>query len=91
MERDLMNVLENREQQAEIPGVQRRMRMAAHIHHLAQENVADVQRMERVDLRVLSAVKIVDIVALNGLIEERKPEGQNEKYNDDEFPAQVSR
>ena len=40
---------------------------------------------------MLGAVEVVDIVALDGLVEERKPEGQYEKYNDDEFPAQVSR
>ena len=45
MEGDFMHLLENGEQQAEIPGVQRRMGMTAHIHHLAEENVADVQWM----------------------------------------------
>ena len=48
------------------------MRMAAHIHHLAKENVAGVQRMQRLNLRVLSAVKIVDIVALDGLVEKKE-------------------
>ena len=86
-----MHLLENAQQQAEIPAVQRRMGMAAHFHHLAKENVAGVQRMERIDLRMLSAVEIVDIVALNGLIKKRQPQDQDEQRNDEKFPAQVTR
>jgi len=65
--------------------------MAAHIHHLALENVAGVQRMQRVNLRVLGAIEIVDIVALDGLIEKRQSQNQDEERNDQKFPAQVSR
>ena len=91
MERDFMHLLENAQQQAEIPGVQWRMRMAAHIHHLAKENVARVHGMQRINLRVLSAIKIDAIVALNGLIEKRESQDQDEQRNDEKFPAQVTR
>ena len=62
--------------------------MAAHIHHLAQENVAGVHGMERIDLSVLGAIEIINVVALYGLIEERESEGQDEQHDDEEFPAQ---
>ena len=91
MERDFTHLFENAQQQAEIPGVQRRMGMAAHIYHLAKENVARVHGMQRIDLGMLSPVKIVDIVALNGLIEKRQSQDQDEQRNDEKFPAQVTR
>ena len=48
------------------------MRMPAHIGQLASEDVAGVLGMQRIDLRVLRAIKIVKIVALNGLMQKRK-------------------
>jgi hypothetical protein len=50
-----------------------------------------MQRMQRINLGVLRAVKIIDIVALNGLIEEGKSKGQDNQHDDEKFPAQVSR
>ena len=34
--------------------------------------------MQRIDLRVLGAVEIINVVALNGLIEERQPQRQDQ-------------
>ena len=65
--------------------------MTAHIHHLAQENIAGVQGMQRIYLRVLCAVEIVDIVALDGLVKEREPQSYHKEHDDEKFPAQVSR
>lgn len=64
------------------------MRMPAHIHCPAQENIAGVRRMQRIDLRVLRAIEIVDVVALDGLIEEGESQDQDEQCNDEKFPAQ---
>jgi hypothetical protein len=47
--------------------------------------------MQRIDLRVLSAVEIDAIVALDGLIEKRQSQDQDEQRNDEKFPAQVTR
>ena len=44
--------------------------------------------MQRINLRVLSAIKIDAIVALNGLIEKRESQDQDEQRNDEKFPAQ---
>ena len=54
MKRDFMHVFEAGEQQSEIPRVQRRMGMAAHIHRLPEKNIAGVQGMQRINLCVLA-------------------------------------
>jgi hypothetical protein len=45
--------------------------------------------MERFDLRVLGSGEIVDVVALDGLIEKRQPDRKNESYNEDDADAET--
>jgi len=47
--------------------------------------------MQRINLRVLGAIEIDAIVALDGLIEKRQSQDQDEQRNDEKFPAQVTR
>jgi hypothetical protein len=42
--------------------------------------------MQRLDLGVLGFCEIVDIVALNRLIEKRKPQGEYEQRDDQQVP-----
>src|SRR5690349_3514357 len=65
--------------------------MPAHIHDLAHERVAGMRWMQRLYLRVLSAIEIIDIVALNRLIQERQAQGQHQQRDDEPIPAQSSR
>src|SRR5260370_42150711 len=88
VKRDLGDVLEDRQQQRQIAGVERRMRMSPHVHDSAHECIARMRGMQRIDLRVLRSVEIVDVVALNRLIQEGKPQSQYEQRDDNEFPAQ---
>src|SRR5690242_10138845 len=60
------------------------MRMASHIDHIAQEYITRVIGMQRIDLRVLGSGQIVDVIALNGLIEKRKPDQQDNRDDDRE-------
>ena len=62
------------------------MRMPAHVDHIAQKHVTGVQGMQRVDLGVFGAVEVVDVVALNGLIEKWQPQ-QDDQRHDGEGPA----
>src|SRR5581483_5278042 len=55
--------------------------MSAHIHHVAQKHVAGVERMQRIDLGVLRAVEIVDVVALDGLVQERQAQQDDQRDN----------
>ena len=64
------------------------MRMSPHVHDSAHERVARMRGMQWIDLRVLRSIDIVDVVTLNGLIQERKPQRQHEERDDDNFPAQ---
>ena len=78
MERRLAHVAEEGQESAEDPGVERGMGLPAHVHQVAKEEIARVSRMEGIDLGVLSAVEIVEIVALNGLMKKWKAERQDE-------------
>src|SRR5258708_32327679 len=88
MKRRFRDVLEDRQQQPQIPGVERRMWMPPHFHDSAHERILRMRGMQGIDLRVLRPVKIVDVVALNRLIQEGKPQNQYEQRNDNKFPAQ---
>ena len=48
------------------------MRMAAHVDRYALKEVAGVRGVKRIDLRMLGSVKVIQIVALNGLSEKRQ-------------------
>ena len=67
------------------------MRMAPHVHHLAQKNVAGVHWMQWIDLRVLGAIEVINIVALDSLVEKWEPQGEDKQRDDEKFPAQGSR
>jgi hypothetical protein len=66
-----IEVLERCKEQAEEPGVKGRMRMTAKVDLIAHEDVADVGGMQRLNLGVLGLREIVNIVALNGHVQER--------------------
>ena len=53
------------------------MRMAAHFHHIAEKNVTRVIGMQRLDLRMLRAIQIIDIVALNRLVKKRQAQREH--------------
>ena len=53
--------------------------MAAHVHGDAQKHVAGVVGMQRIDLRVLGAGEIVDVVALNRLVEKGQAKQQDDR------------
>ena len=57
--------------------------MAAHVGEHASEDVARVLRMQRIDLRVLGAIEIVKVVALNGLMQKRKAQRQHQRGDDE--------
>ena len=57
------------------------MRMAPHVHQVSQEYVANMVGMGRIDLGVLGAGEVVDIVALDGLVQERRPQQQDHGQN----------
>ena len=69
MERRLAHVAEEGQESAEDPGVERGMGLPAHVHQVAKEEIACVSGMEGIDLGVLSAVEVVEIVALYRLLQ----------------------
>ena len=78
MERRLAHIAQEGQQSAEDPGVERGMGLPAHVHQIPKEEIARVSRMEGIDLGMLSAVEVVEIVALNGLMEKRQTEDEYE-------------
>jgi hypothetical protein len=84
---NLVDIPEQSEQQAQKPRVERRVRMALHFHHLAQEHVTGMRGMQRVNLCMLGASQIVNVVALNRLIEERRAQEEDQ----DEQKEQAAR
>jgi hypothetical protein len=58
------------------------MRLAAHVHQAAKECIIHVLRMQRLNLRVLSLGEVVDVVALNCLVEKGKAQRQYEQDDD---------
>jgi hypothetical protein len=47
--------------------------------------------MQWIYLGVLGAIEIIDVVALDRLIEKRQSQDQDEQSHNEKFPAQVSR
>src|SRR5579863_4000450 len=86
MQRNLFHVSKHGQQSAENPRIQGRMRLAAHVHHVAAEDIVSVIGMQRVDLRVLRAVEIVKIVALNGLMKKWQAQSQNQNNDNERLP-----
>ncbi len=82
MKGDLGNVFGKRYDEREIPCVERRMRLAAHIHHLAHKGVFDVLGVQRFDLGMLSLGEIVDVIPLNRLVEKRESQSEYEQRDD---------
>ena len=78
MEWNLIDISEDGQQTSQKPGVQRWMRVSAHVDHPPQKGVLRMIRMQRIDLCMLGSVKVVDIVALNRLTEEWKAHRQHE-------------
>src|SRR5262245_47348236 len=62
------------QQQSEKPDIERRMRVAPHVHEISEEYVADVVGMAWIDLGVLGAGQVVDVVALDRLVQEGRPQ-----------------
>ena len=68
MERRLANVAHQRQQPAQDPDIERRMRVTLHIDQHALEDVLKIQRVEWFDLCMLGASEVIDVVALDRLI-----------------------
>ena len=79
MEWNLRNALAEGKQQREEPGVERRMRLAAHVDIAAHEHVLGVLGMQRLDLRVRGLGEIENVVALQGLVQEGQPQGEDDQ------------
>ena len=56
---------------------------AAQVHAIADGNVLDVVGIERLDLRVLGCGQVVDVVALDRLIEKRQADEQDNGEDED--------
>jgi hypothetical protein len=64
--------------------------MTSHVHETALEDVAGVSGMQRIDLGVFGTLQIVEIVALNRLVQKREPESENEGEDNDSFNCETS-
>ena len=62
--------------------------MPAHVDELALKDVLDVGRMRRVDQCALRLEQILMIVALNCLVEKRKPDQQYDSSDDQDRAIQ---
>ncbi len=86
MKRDFAHVAEPGQERRENPSVQRRMRVPAHVHHLAAEHLSGVHRMQRFDLGMLRLRKIENVVALNSLVEKRQAQRENQREDGESSP-----
>ena len=89
MERHLSDIAFKGQQAAQEPRVQRRMRMPAHVYHLPQKSIARVVGMQRINLRVLRAVKIIRVVALDRLVQKGEAQSENREGDEKKLPAQT--
>ena len=85
MKRNLADVPHNRQQQSQNPGIERRMRVTLHVDQVSSKHIPDVMRMGRLDLRVLRAVEIVNVVALDRLIKKRCSQQHNHRQREQQF------
>src|SRR5436190_10751551 len=65
--------------------------MTAHIHHLALNDKPGVIRMKRIDLGVFGTLQVIEIVTLNGLVQERQAEGDDEQNNNSRLSRHQAR
>ena len=82
----LPHVMENSQQAAQVPGVERRVRMTLHRHHIALKRIRRVLRMQRLNLGVLRAEQVVDVVSLNRLPQKRQTDRQHKGNDDQRLP-----
>src|SRR5262245_30865660 len=59
--------------------------MPFHIHLLALKDIAKVQWMERVNLSVLGKGEVIDVVALNGLVEKGCSQQEYNRQREQQF------
>ena len=88
VEGDFRNAFAGGDQQREEPGVERRMGLSAHIDIAAHEDIGGVLGMKRLNLRVSGLGEIEDVVALEGLVEKRQAQSEDDQRDEDELPAQ---
>ena len=62
--------------------------MTAHVHHLSEECVARMVRMQRIDLGVLRAVQVIHVVALQGLVQKGDAKAEDQQADEQELLAQ---
>src|ERR1700722_9339881 len=91
MERDLRDAPVKRNQQREEPGIERRMRLPAHVDVAPHENIGGVFGMKRLNLRVGGLGEIKHVVALESLIQERQTQSKDHQRDKDNLTAQESR
>ena len=65
--------------------------MSLHADHLALKGVGRTIWMCGLDERVLRALQVVDVVALNGLLEKRNADQQDKADDDQQFAAHAGR
>src|ERR1700734_3049504 len=82
MEGHFADIAHYGQQQAEEPRIEGRVRKAPQIHRIAEKNVADVTGMYRIDLRMLCARQVVNVVALDGLVEKWQADEQHHRHDD---------
>ena len=90
MEWDLGNTSPQGDQQRQKPGVERRMRLAAHVDVAAHEYIQGVHGMQRFNLRMGGLSEIQDVVALHGLVEKGQAQSQDSQRDEYDLAAQVS-
>ena len=85
MEGDFRNALARGDQQRKEPGVERRMGLSAHIDIAAHEDICGVLGMKRLNLRVRGLGEIEDVVTLEGLVEKRQAQSEDDQRDEDEL------
>ena len=90
MKRHFANIAQQHQQASENPCVQRRMRMSLHGDPIPQQEKSCVIWMGRVNLGVLRSGQVVDVVALNCLVQEGETQQNNEGENNPPSAAHSS-
>src|SRR5579863_9852953 len=62
------------------------MGMPTHVRKIPQEHITHVRGMERLNLSMLGAVEVVNVVTLNGLMEKREAQSQNQCDHQQRLP-----
>ena len=90
MKRYFANIAKQRQQAAENPSVERRMRMSLHGDPITQQEKSCVVWMGRVNLRVLRSGQVVDVVALDRVVQEGDAQQNDEGKNGPQSAAHNS-